>query len=277
MEYSKIESLGFLGPEGSYSEEVALTIKADKHLMFISIPKLLQVFYKGGVEKIILPFENSIKGIVTDSIDNLIANNGSKFVIEQELIFEVKHYMAGIDNTTNVRKIISHPQALAQCSKFVEFSGMQTEAVNSTSEAARIVAEKQEISVAAICSMRAVNIYKLSVLNNDVGDNKNNTTRFFLLGHKAQEITGIDKTFLIFQTDDRPGALLRVLQIFDSLDINMAYIQSRPSKRELGECIFLVEIEGHKDEKDVSVALEKIKGKTHFLRVLGSYSKRHLN
>ncbi len=270
--------IGYLGPEGSYCEEVAaITIRADKYLPFATISRLLQAFYKGEVEKAIIPIENSIEGIVTPSIDSLIANSGNQFVIEGEYILQVKHCLAGIGGDEEIKQIISHHQALAQCSRFVESIIVETETANSTAKAAQIVAKKREKGLAVICSTRAADIYGLEIFRKDIGDNSNNLTRFFLLGHEVQKPNGRDKTFVIFQTEDKPGALVRVLQIFDALDINIAYIQSRPSKIKLGDCIFLVETEGHQNEKDTSVALEKVMRKTSFSRVLGSYPKRNLN
>lgn len=269
--------IGYLGPEGSYCEEVALKIAADKYLPFSSVSKLLQAFLKGEVEKAVLPIQNSIEGIVTSSIDSLIANNGSEFVVEGEYILAVRHCLAGLGEERNISKVFSHPQALAQCAIFIESIGAQIETTNSTSDAAKIVAEKKYLSLGAICRVEATDIYGLKVFRENIGDNDNNLTRFFILGHELKESTGSDKTSIIFQTEDRPGALVRVLQIFAKRGINMAYVQSRPSKIKSEDCIFLVEIEGHQDERDISVALEKVVEKTSFSRVLGSYPKRNLN
>lgn len=265
--------VGYLGPGGSYSEEVALTIKADEYLLFATIPRLLQAFWKGEVEKIVLPIENSIEGIVTPSIDNLIVNcNGNNFVIEGEFVLQIKHCLAGIGNEDDIRQIISHPQALAQCSKFIDAIGAQTEDVNSTSRAAETVAKKQDFSLGAICSIKAATIYGLKVFREDIQDYYNET-RFIILGHEAKNQTWNDKTTLVFQLKNKPGALVRVLEIFDVLDINMIQIISRPSKIKLGQYVFLAEIEGHQNEKEVSVALQQVKKRTGFLKVLGSYPK----
>ena len=272
-------TVGYLDPKGTYSEEVAITIMADKYLPFTTISRLLQAFYKGEVKKAILPIENSIEGIVTPSIDGLIASNGSEFVIEEELILPVRHCLAGLGEEKDIRKVVSHHQALAQCSRFIESIAIETETVNSTGKAAQIVAKKREKDLAAICSTRAADIYGLKIFRSGIGDNSNNSTRFFLLGHEAQESTGKgkDKTFVIFQTEDKPGAFADVIQIFKVLDINMSQIQHRPSKIKLGDYIFFTELEGHKDEEYISVALKQVIKKTSFSRVLGSYPKRNLN
>ena len=268
----KKRTVGYLGPKCSYSEEVALAIRANKYFLFTTISELLQAFFKGRVEKIILPIENSIEGVVTESIDNLIANN-NQFVIEKEYILPIEHCLAGTGKEKNIKKIISHPQALAQCANFVRLMKAKTEATNSTSEAAKIVAKRQNSSLGAICNVKASDFYGLKVFRKQIGDNLNNSTRFFLIGHEIQKPTGEDKTSIIFQTKNKPGALVKILQIFSALNINMTYIQSRPSKIELGDYIFFVDIGGHQANKKMETALKQISKKINFLKILGSYPK----
>ena len=270
--------IGYLGPKCSYSEDVASAIKSTiikngKCLPFDTIPKLLASILEKKVEKIILPIENSIEGIVTDSIDILIANYDNEFTIEGEYILQVKHCLAGTGKEKNVKKIISHPQALAQCANFVRLTGAETGVANSTSEAAKIVAERQNSSLGAICNVKAADFYGLKVFRKQIGDNPNNSTRFFLIGHEIQEPTEKDKTSIIFQTKNKPGALAKIIQIFEVLGINMTQIQSRPSKIKLGDYVFFVEIEGHQDKECINVALKLIKEKSNSSLVLGSYPK----
>ncbi|MCK5122746.1 MAG: prephenate dehydratase [Candidatus Pacebacteria bacterium] len=269
--------VGYLGPEGSFSEEAAVKVKADEYIAFSTIPKLLKAFWNGEIDKAVIPIENSIEGTVVIAIDRLINGNGNSFVIEGEIELPIKQNLIGIDcEISKIETAGSHPQALAQCTNFIEKLGIETISFDSTSAAVEQVAEKQDSSFAAIGTERAAEIYGLKVIRKNIQDSDNNVTRFLVLGHEANIQTSIDKTSIIFEVNNEPGALLRVLEVFDALDINMTNIVSRPSKKELGKYIFWVDIEGHQDDARINVALEQIKTRTAFLKVLGSYPKTEM-
>ena len=113
--------------------------------------------------------------------------------------------------------------------------------------------------------------YGLKILKNNIQDNDNNFTRFVVISSTDNKRTGKDKTSLVFSTDNKPGSLYRILEIFNLWDINMTRIESRPAKKQLGQYIFFVDIEGHKDDDDVKDALMMVKRKTSFFKLLGSY------
>lgn len=270
-EYIKV---GYLGPEGSFSEEAARKITADEYMPFSTIPKLLKAFWNGEIGKIVIPIENSIEGTVIPAINSLINGNGNSFVIEREIELPIKQTLIGIGyEISKIKTIISHPQALAQCNTFIEKLGIETEDSSSTSAAVRQVAEKHNNSFVAIGTERAAGIYGLEIIRENIQDSDNNVTRFLVLGHKINAQAGADKTSIIFEVNNKPGALLRVLEVFDALDINMTNIISRPSKIGLGKYIFWVDVEGHQLNKKVDVALEQIEGRTNFFKILGSYPK----
>lgn len=267
-------TVGYLGPVGSFSEEVAIKVEADEHIAFPTISKLLKAFWNGEVDRIVLPVENSIEGIVVPAIDSLIGGNGNKFVIKREIRLPIEQNLIGIGEISEIKTVISHPQALAQCSNLMEELGVKTESSSSTSAAAELVSERESHSIAAIGTKRAAKIYDLKIIRGNIQDSDNNVTRFLVLGHNANVQTGTDKTSVIFELNNEPGALLRVLEVFDALDINMTNIVSRPSKTKLGKYMFWVDIEGHSEDKKVNVALEQIKTRTVFMKVLGSYSNK---
>lgn len=270
-EYSRV---GYLGPEGSFSEEAARKVSADGYVPFPTIPKLLKAFWNREVDKVVIPIENSIEGTVVPAIDSLINGNGNSFVIEREIKLPIKQNLIGIGHElSKIKTVISHPQALAQCANFTEELGVKTEGSSSTSAAVKQVAEEQDSNFAAIGTERAAIIYGLRIIRRDIQDSDNNITRFLVLGHEINVQTGTDKTSIMFETNNRPGALLRVLEVFDALDINMTNIVSRPSKIELGEYIFWVDIDGHQLDEKVNVALKQIERRTNFLKIFGSYLK----
>lgn len=267
--------VGFLGPVGSFSEEATRKISADEYVPFPTILKLFKAFWNGEINKAIIPIENSIEGTVIPVIDGLISGNGNSFVIEGEIKLPIKQNLIGIGKLSEVKTVISHPQALAQCANFIEGLGIETEGSSSTSAAVKLVSEKSDSSLAAIGTKQAAEIYGLKIIGKNIQDSDNNVTRFLILGHDDTNIqTGTDKTSVIFELNNRSGALLRVLEVFDALDINMTSIVSRPSKTKPEKDMFWVDFEGHQLDKKVDVALEQIKTRTVFMKVLGSYNGR---
>jgi len=272
-EYSRV---GYLGPEGSFSEEAARKVSADGYVPFPTIPKLLKAFWGREVDKVVIPIENSIEGTVVPAIDSLINGNGNSFIIVGEIELPIIQNLIGIGKISEIKTAGSHSQALAQCASFTEKLGIRTESFDSTSAAVEQVAKKQDNSFAAIGTKRAAEIYGLEVIRENIQDSDNNVTRFLVLGHEVNAQTGVDKTSIIFEVNNKPGALLRVLEVFDALDINMTNIVSRPSKIELGKYIFWVDIEEHQLNEEVNVALKRIKKRTNFLKIFGSYPKAEM-
>lgn len=290
----EILNIGYFGEPGSYTEQAARAffgvgeghgVFRGKYLSFLTISDLLDPLAEKRIEKAVLPIENSTEGMVASSIDALINSRG--IVIEDEVILRIEHNLIGVGPIHEVRKVISHPQALAQCVKYIErlpyIDGLsvEKEASGSTSAAVKQVAKVNNPKLAAIGSMSAFEIYKLEndklkILAANIQDAEKNQTRFLILGHENKTRTGKDKTSIIFSVENKPGSLVDVLQVFKVLGINMTQIVSRPSKKKLGEYLFWVDIDGHKDEKTIQVALEQIAKITTFLKILGSYPKSRI-
>ena len=268
--------VGYLGPLGSFSEEAAGKVKADEYIAFPTIPKLLKAFWSGEVDKVVLPIENSIEGTVVPAVSSLINGNGNSFIIEGEIELPIKQNLIGIGRISEIRIAGSHPQALAQCVNFVEELGIKTESFDSTSAAAKQVAEKRDNSFAAIGTKRAAEIYDLKIIKENIQDSDNNVTRFLILGHEVNAQTGVDKTSIIFELNNRSGALAIVLVPLFLLRINMTQIISRPSKKVLGEYVFWIDFDGHQRKNKIKVALWIIKKATKSLTILGSYPKAEM-
>ena len=276
--------VGFLGPVGSFSHEAA-----DKYLTSVggvfeimpqdSFPKVFSFDSDDQKYWVVVPIDNSIEGLVTPVADLLV--EVENFVIIGEYILSIKQNLLTCPGVklSNIRRIYSHPQALAQCRNFIEKmrnkNDIEEITAKSTSEAAKIVAEKKDIFSAAIGGELSAHLNHLKILASDIADANNNQTRFLILIKTAENLipqpSDEDKTFIIFSVENQPGSLIRILEIFDVMGINMTMITSRPSKRRLGEYIFFVEFEGHIKNSNVTVALQRIKLRSSWLKVLGSY------
>jgi prephenate dehydratase len=228
----------------------------------------------GRADEGVIAIENSLEGTVTDSVDVLV--HDSELSIRGELVLPIRHCLLARPGlqAKGVRVIFSHPQALAQCRHFLErrYPRAQVEAALSTTAAVEQVMGRQD--AAAIGTHRAAEIYNAHILAQDIQDSRLNQTRFVVVGPTDSAPTGNDKTSIAFTVaHDRPGTLAGVLQEFSQRQINLTKIESRPSKQELGIYIFLVDLKGHRTEPTVAEALEAVKAKAFFFKVLGSYPR----
>ena len=193
-----------------------------------------------------------------------------------EIVMPIRHCL--LSRTTefySITGVISHPQALAQCQNFIHDElprNLNIIETTSTAEAARSLAN-YNLTYAAIGSEKTAEVYNLNILKENINDDKSNQTRFVLIGDYETEKTGRDKTSIAFSTDNRPGALLEVLNIFYKNNINLTYISSRPSKQKFGEYIFVVNFDGHIRSKKILNTLSEVKEKTTYMKFFGSYEK----
>jgi len=270
--------LGFLGPRGTFSEEAAVryltALQADL-VPYPTIPEVIRAVAEGQVEEGIIPTENSLGGAINVSLDMLV--HQVDLQIKEELVLPVhlnllvKH---GV-KLEDVEIVYSHPQPLVQCGNFLisRLPRAITCATASTTEAACLVSQAQE-KWAAIGTKTAAKLYDLEVLVEEIQDADDNYTRFLVLAQRDHAPTGKDKTSIAFAMfKDRPGGLYSIMGEFALRDINLTRIESRPSRKMLGEYIFFLDLEGHRKEAVVKEALEKVAEKTTFFKVLGSYPK----
>ncbi|NPV90635.1 MAG: prephenate dehydratase [Firmicutes bacterium] len=270
-------SLGCLGPSGTFCEEAALRYlhrqdTAASLSFFNSIREVIAAVDRNETEEGVVPLENSIEGTVNTTVDMLALETDIR--IKGEVVLPVEHHLltpagCGLEAVTTVA---SHPQALAQCEKHLSDLLPRAKRVptNSTAEAARMLAESPP-GWAAIGSVRASEVYGLSITVRNISDLPCNQTRFVVLGRKDSAPTGRDKTSLVFALAHRPGSLLNALKELAEAGLNLTKIESRPSKRGLGEYWFFVDFEGHRLEDSAARALESLSRQVFWLRVLGSY------
>ncbi len=265
--------IAFLGPEGTFTQGAALkhfghSIKTEP---FDAIDEVFREVEAGSCDYGVVPVENSIEGVVNHTLDSFTR---SPLKICGEVALRIHHHL--LSNETDlkaVRQVIAHQQALAQCRQWLNHNLPNAERVpvSSNAEAARQAAKRA--GTAAIASESAAELYGLGKLVSNIEDDSTNTTRFLIIGATEVPATGDDKTSILFSTPNKPGALFHTLAVFDHYQISMMKIESRPSRQEMWDYLFFVDIEGHKDEAQVSNALSDLRNHTSMLKILGSYPK----
>ncbi|MBI2916836.1 MAG: prephenate dehydratase [Chloroflexi bacterium] len=270
--------VAYLGPPGTFSEEAALRYDSAAELVpFPNVSAVAAAVSTGMADEGVVAIENSVEGSVTDTLDLLI--HESSLSIRWELVLPIEHCLLvkpGVQ-AHQVKLVFSHPQALAQCRGFLErcFPRVRAMAALSTAAAVEQALASPE-PAAAIATRRAATIYGAEVLARGVQDRVANVTRFVVLAQEDHPPTGNDRTSVAFymaEAEDRPGALVEVLQEFSSRQLNLSKIESRPSKESLGKYFFLVDIEGHREDPLVAQALERVRFRTGKLKVFGSYPR----
>ncbi len=270
-----LSKVGYLGPAGSFTEEATIAFKPRaEHVPFPSITAVAQAVEAGEVEGGIVPIENSLEGAVTNTLDLLI--HGSCLYIHDELVLPIHHNLLTSPGTSieQIRVIYSHPQALAQCRRYLEERLPGAEPVAALSTSAAVAHLSEEPGSGAVGTLRAAQIYGAEILDRAIEDSPNNATRFVLLANRDHAPIGRDKTSVCFTFDqDAPGLLHSVLECVLAEGINMAKIESRPNKLQLGRYFFLLDLDGHRLDANVARALECIRARVTSLKVLGSYPR----
>lgn len=266
----------YLGPKGTYSEQALLIYIKNKKGYILkelsTIPDIIESLNYDS--EAIVPIENSIEGSVNVTLDMLI-NDFEGIKIKGEIILPISHCLIGCETIdfNDIKSVVSHPQALAQCRKFIKNNIPNAKIISSNSTASAIKEIINKKGAVAICGENAAKLYGLKVISNNIQDFKENSTRFVILAYNDSNRTGNDKTSIVFSVKNKPGALNSILEVFTKENINMTKIESRPSKKILGEYVFWVDIEGHRCDNHLNIVLNRIKSKTVFLKVLGSYPK----
>lgn len=268
--------LAFLGPAGTYTEEAALLYDPSAELRPCpSITAVGLAVAAGDTGQGVVPIENSIEGSVNFTLDLLVSE--ASIFIHNEIVLPIEHYLMGKPGTklADVEVIYSHPQALAQCRDYLE--GNFANAARSASLSTALAvgdAMGSEIPAAAIAPRRSAELYSAEILDSGIQDVAANVTRFVVLAKEDHAPTGNDKTSLFFTFEqDAPGQLYAVMGEFAQREINLAKIESRPTKRSLGQYVFFVDCDGHREDRLLGQAIDSVAGRVSSLRVLGSYPK----
>lgn len=272
-----MSKIGYLGPVGTFAEEAAqLYVKGRTEGLvgYTDIPELIMAVQEGSLDLAVVPVENALEGTVNITVDVLVHEVDIKIV--GEIIIPIHHCLLtvpGID-LNDIRGIVSHPQALAQCRKFLyaNFKGIPVHSSNSTAAGAKEVIES-DTPLAAIGNRRAAEVFGLHISKEDIEDQQGNCTRFIVLSKDGMKRSGVDKTSIVFTVDDEPGSLLHALMIFAEHQINLKKIESRPMRTHLGQYLFFVDFEGHIEDEKVSNVIDLLKKRSIYFKHLGSYPR----
>lgn len=267
--------LGYLGPKGSFSHNVALKALPQAYLVdFESITEVIKAFEGGQVEAVIVPIENAIEGSVHETLDYLFHQADLEAVAE--FIQPIKQQLLTSQSNQAIETILSHPQALAQGKAYIteHYPQAKLEATTSTAFAARYVSEHPDLPLAAIAPSSAAKTYGLKVLARDIQEIEENYTRFWLLAKEAPVLDlrsqASKKTLAITLPDNLPGALYKALAVFAWRGIDLTKIESRPLKTALGEYFFIVDVDNNKSDL-VQYALEELTSVGINYKSLGTY------
>lgn len=280
-------TIAHLGPPGTYTEQAAifylnqlpLSTGAEAVLCpYPSIAQTLRAIDSNSALLAVVPVENSIEGSVTMTLDTLWLLNNLQ--IQMGLVMPITHMLISCAASLEDLKIVySHPQALSQCQGWLEQFLPTVELIPSNSTTEALLQIEHNLTAATISSQRAAQLYNLPILVSGINDNPENFTRFLVVSqtHKAfKEQTNSKKasySSLAFSLPaNSPGALVKALQVFASLDINLSRIESRPTKRSLGEYLFFVDAEADVSEPQMQSALAELSERTELLKIFGSYN-----
>lgn len=266
----------FLGPAGTFSEEalIALGRSPEEGLPCASIDEVFEAVERGKAECGIVPIENSVEGSVNATLDALAFD--TQLEIQSELVLDIHHALITAPGVAlaQVKTVVSHPQATGQCRRWLSrnLPGRAIVAANSTADAVRQA--MADPTMAAVGTRLAAELNGAVIVEPAIEDYAGNQTRFVVIGRGIRDRTGKDKTSLaLFMKKDRPGTLHMILSEFAFGEINLTKIQSRPTKRSLGEYMFFVDLEGHLDDPNVRLALDCLRLKLREVKVLGSYPR----
>jgi prephenate dehydratase len=269
--------VGFLGPHGTFAEEALLTqsdLAAGVAVPFRDVPHVITAVESGDVDLGIVPIENSIEGSITVTLDTLAFD--TELLVQREIDLPVSLHLCVPPGTklSDITTVVSHPNPLGQTRLWLTRNLPDATAVaaNSTAEAAKQVARSKRKGMASIGTAQGAKYAGLEIIASEIEDHPENQTRFVLVGYGVPAPTGHDKTSIVcFQRQDRPGSLLAILQEFAARAINLTKLESRPTKRSLGDYCFFIDFEGHLNDELVADCLRNLAAKLAKVKFLGSY------
>ncbi|MBQ3310908.1 prephenate dehydratase [bacterium] len=276
--------IAFLGPGGSYCE-IAKDEFKDKYdiypveITFNTISKVIDFVDNNPLSLGVIPLENTLEGAVRESSDNLIKTKNPNIRILSEIVIPIQHcLLSKVTEIYSITGVIAHPRVIEQCNDFISTQlplNLDIIKTSSTEEAARLL-DGYNLTYSIIGSKKTASAYNLNIVCENINNDKMNTSRFALIGDFETQVTGNDKTSIAFSTENKSGALLEIMQIFAQYNVNLTYIDSRPSREKFGDYIFYVDLDGHIKNENVAEALLKIKEKVKYYRFVGSYEKSNV-
>lgn len=272
-----MKKISYLGPEGTFTQEALLKYAGSLNdITLIPLPTIVDVIKsidRGEADEGVVPIENSLEGSVHITQDILTFESEAKII--RELTLPIKHNLIAKKGVkiSQIKKVISHPHATAQCRMFLSANLPEVEiiAANSTAEAIKKLTGLDP-DTAAIGTKIAAGLYDLEIIADDIEDSKANKTRFIFVGSYIPPKSGFDKTSIVcFLKKDKPGSLFNILKEFADRNINLTKIESRPARKDIGEYVFMIDMEGHIHNKVVYDAIESLRRNVYMIKILGSY------
>jgi prephenate dehydratase len=276
---STVIQVAFQGERGAFGDEAVLsyfgkqTSFAPEPLPYRSFVDVFRAVATGEVEYGLVPVENSQAGSINDVYDLLRQHD--LFVIG-EIGHPVNHCLLCLpgQQLSDIKRVISHPQALAQSDVFLRELGVEVVATYDTAGSAKMIREEHLAGVAAVAGARAAELYQLEILASGIQTIKDNFTRFIALSREsAPRREGEAKTMLVMATAHQPGSLYKCLGVLAAKNINLLKLESRPSRQRPWEYVFYLDFEGHREDQSVRAALADLAGHTTFCKVLGSFAR----
>ncbi|MBA7506801.1 Bifunctional chorismate mutase/prephenate dehydratase [subsurface metagenome] len=268
------KEVAFQGEVGAYSEEAAFQFFGSSIITNPreSLDDVFKVVEQDDVQFGIVPVENSLEGSISRVYDLLL---DSSLKVCGEIELRVSHCLIASPEARLdlIKRVYSHPQALAQCKTFLKHLGCELTPTYDTAGSVKMIKEKGITDGGAIASARAAEIYEMKIIASEIEDAPNNFTRFFILSKEDSPPSGNDKTSIVFSVKHRPKALSEFLKEFAARNINLTKIESRPTRQKPWEYNFYLDFEGHREDKAPREVLENLDRTSLFLKVLGSYPK----
>jgi chorismate mutase/prephenate dehydratase len=265
--------VAYLGPEATFTHQASRTRfgLSARYLPAATIAGVFAEVEKGAADLGVVPVENSTEGVVSHTLDVFME---SELAIQQEIVIAVSQCLLSRAALGDVRKVYSHPNALAQCRAWLasNLPGAALIEVASTALAARLA--RDDAAAAAVASELAAQLYDLPVQRRKIEDERVNMTRFLVVGPpEPRRPTGRDKTSVMFTLKDRPGGLHQALAPFAKHGVNLSRIESRPSRRRAWDYVFFIDLDGHAEDQAVAAALAEFRGGCQLVKLLGSYPR----
>ena len=264
--------IAYLGPEGTWTHQAAIK-KFGHSVEYLAQPNFAEVFDQVARRKAsygVVPIENSTEGAVSHTLDLFV---DSPLRICAQILLRIENNLLASIPREDIKTLYSHPQVFGQCKNWIlrNFPEADLVEVSSTTRAAQIASEKAREGAAALGGTLAGELNGLNILESAIQDRATNTTRFLVVSEKTCPPTGNDRTSILFAIRDQPGSLVKALQAFEALQINMSKIESRPSKQKDWEYIFYADLAGHCEDQQLEEALEKLEEHCSLVKLLGSY------
>ncbi|MEJ6580593.1 MAG: prephenate dehydratase [Akkermansiaceae bacterium] len=264
--------IAYLGPEGTWTHQAAIS-KFGHSVEYSAQPNFSEVFDQVARRHAnygVVPIENSTEGAVSSTLDLFV---DSPLRICSQILLRIENGLMAAIPREDIKTLYSHPQVFGQCRNWIlrNFPDADLVECSSTTKAAHLARHYAADGAAAMGGPLAAEMSGLTMLETAVQDRATNTTRFLVIGEETCPSTGKDRTSILFSVHDRPGSLVKALQAFDSFEINMSKIESRPSKQKDWEYIFYVDLAGHCEDAEVRKALETLESHCSLVKILGSY------